>query len=172
MLDPGSGRQARETAVASLRLAMEAREDLEVFLELRGRSCHHTWRLLQQDATLERVTVLDTVGPLRDLIGTASIVVAPDPACPARSILPAAMCADTRNDELLQEGRTAVVPTEATPDSWCRVMIQLVEDPPLRQRIAVAAAASASEACRPETAIDAWITAFTASADPPAYPLG
>jgi len=179
VLDPGPTQASRYMIIDALQMTMDLREDLEVFLELRGRRAHRVWRMLQNDPALSQVTALDTLGPVRELVSAATIVAAPDPACPARTIVPAAMCggaaiicADTRNDELLREDETAVVPMESTPESWRDAMVRLLDDPPLRQRIARAGKVQATRACRPSAAIDAWVTGLSLSVDPPAYPLG
>ena len=92
VLDPGhAGKNAPELVEAITELTT-ARPDVEVFMELRGRSAHRWWRILNQHRLLERVSVLDHVGMLAPLAGRASIVLAPDPLASARSIIPTAMC--------------------------------------------------------------------------------
>ena len=178
MLDPGGSKKHGPQMIEVLAAVLEARSDLEVFLELRGPRANRLWKAADDLNILGSVTVLDRLGMLAPLVGGATIVAAPDPDGPARSLLPMAMCggaavvaASTVQDDLLVSNQTALLIEHPEPDSWVKAILGLLSDPATRQRISHAAAQTAREACRPDTAVAAWVTALTAAAEPAPYTL-
>jgi glycosyltransferase involved in cell wall biosynthesis len=172
ILDPGGPPREAQYLVGALGRVIEQRPDLEVFVELRSGASHRLWQMLQKSGLLDTVTVLDHVGALVPLVAKASVVVAPAPQGPARSLIPLSMCggaavvaASTACDELLIHNETALVLGPGDADTWAAALGALLSDPPLRQRLARTGRSRATDACREETALAAWITAITSSTE-------
>jgi glycosyltransferase involved in cell wall biosynthesis len=180
VLDPGAGRRRDASAVMeALKEVLAQRPDAEAFLELRGGASHRLWRIASKLDLLERVTVLDQVGTLGPLVAAATVVVAPDQAGPARTLIPMAMCggaavvaASTACEDLLVADETATIPDRLDAEGWTSAIGGLLSDPPHRQRLARAGKLLAQAECRPDTAIAAWATAIAASAEEVSYPVG
>ncbi len=178
VLDPGSRTRDAEYLVEAIAQLLLERPDLETFFELQGGSSQRLWRMLQQADLLERVTVLDQMGSLTPLVAESSILVAPDPSGPARSLIPLSMCggtavvaASSACEDLLVHNETALILNPGDSAAWAAALGSLLSDPPLRQRLAQTGRTHALKACRAETAIAAWITAITSSAEPAPYPI-
>ncbi len=178
VLDPGQAARDSEYIVDAVAHVTAQRPDVELFFELRGGSGHRLWKKLRQHRLLDRTTVLDHVGWLTPLVARASIVVAPDPSGPARSLLPLSMCggaavvaASDACEELLIHDDTSLVLTPGDARAWASALGSLLTDPALRQRLATSGSGRARIACRPDTAMAAWITAVTASVEPASYPI-
>ncbi len=178
MLDPGASRKTGPPMIEAVSEVLKSRPDLEAFLELRGPRAPRLWKEADRLHILDRVTVLDRVGMLAPLVGAATIVAAPDPEGPARSVLPMAMCggaalvADSHvQDDLLIANETAILVSQPESGPWCEAMSGLLADPATRQRISHAGARTARNACRPDTAMAAWVTALTAAAAPTPHAL-
>ncbi|MDP7029891.1 MAG: glycosyltransferase [Phycisphaerales bacterium] len=178
MLDPGGPRKHGAEMIEALASVLSTRPDLEAFLELRGPRAARLWKTADELGILERVTVLERVGMLAQLVGAATIVAAPDPDGPARSLLPTAMCggavvvADAHvQDELLVSNETAILLEQPASRPWSEAISGLLSDPGTRQEISHAGALSARAACRPDTALAAWVTALTAAAQPTPHTL-
>jgi len=181
VLDPGPGgkRKYATPLLEALAAVLKQRPDVEAFLELRGGTSHRLWRIVSKLGLCERVTVLGHVGMLGPLVAGATIVVSPDPTGPARTLIPMAMCggaamvcASSEWEDLLMPGQTAQVPASFDVVGWTAAIGELLADPPKRQAIAQAGERAARAECRPDTAIAAWITAITASAESVSYPVG
>lgn len=180
VLDPGPGKHKDAVPLLeALAAVLKQRPDVEAFLELRGGTSHRLWRIVSKLGLCERVTVLGHVGMLGPLVAGATILVSPDPAGPARTLIPMAMCggaaivcASSEWEDLLIPGQTAQVPASFDVTGWTAAIGGLLADPPTRQAIAQAGEQAAKAECRPDTAIAAWITAITASAESVSYPIG
>jgi hypothetical protein len=178
VLDPGhSGRQAAPLLEA-LSAVIRSRPDIEVILELQGGASHKYWKMIEQRGLLEHASVLDRVGTMGRLVAEATIVVAPDPSGPARSLIPIAMCggaavlaASNACEEFLEHDVTAILVDDGTAAGWESAMLEMITDPPTRQRLAHEGQRRAMEACRPDVAMDAWLTAITTTMEPEPYPL-
>lgn len=178
VLDPGRAKRHAEPLLDALASVLAARPDIEVFLELRGGSSHALWRMIQQRGLLEHVSVLDRVGTMGRLVAEATVVVVPDPSGPARTLIPIAMCggaamiaASNACEELLEHDATAVLLEGGDAQRWRGAMLALIADPPSRHRLAHEGQRRAVAACRPDGAMDAWLTAITTTMEPEPYPL-
>ena len=180
VLDPGPGKHKDAVSLLeALAAVLKQRPDAEAFLELRGGTSHRLWRIVSKLGLCERVTVLSHVGMLGPLVAGATIVVSPDPAGPARTLIPMAMCggaamvcASSEWEDLLIPDQTVQVPVSFDASGWAAAIGGLLADPLKRQAIAQAGEQAARVECRPDTAVAAWITAITASAESVLYPIG
>ena len=91
VLDPGDRPRLWDALLDALTTVLEARPDLECIMELRNRREHRLWRQLRQRELLSRISVESTAGPLESLVAAATMVVAPDPSMPCRTIISTAM---------------------------------------------------------------------------------
>lgn len=178
-LDPGSSLRQAGPLLDALRLTIDARPDIEAFLELRGGASHALWKMVKERGLLEHVSVLDRVGTMGRLVAEATIVVAADPEGPARTLIPLAMAggavviaASNACDELLEDNVTTRLVDVCDADRWHNTMIELITEPPLRQRLAYEGQRRAIVATRQDTAMDAWLTAFTTTMKSVTYPVG
>jgi len=179
VLDPGSRPRDWEPILHALTDVLESRPDLECFMELRSDRSHRLWRQLRQRGLLERVSVEPTAGPLEQLVAAATMVAAPDPAMPCRTIVSSSMAGgavllatSSQNDDLIRHGDTAVVVDEATGTAWTHAMESILQDPQRRHDLSRHAIAALEAAAHYETAMPAWITAIGSAAAPASYPLG
>lgn len=168
VLDPGPSTRHAGPLLDGLRVTIDARPDIEAFLELRGGASHTLWKMVKARGLLEHVSVLDRIGTMGRLVAEATIVVAPDPEGPARTVIPLAMAggaaviaASDRCEELLEDNVTARLIDVFDADRWHNAIIELIAEPPLRQRLAHEGQRRAIAATRQDTAMDAWITALT-----------
>ncbi len=178
VLDPGRSVRHAEPLLDALTSVLAARPDIEAFLELRGGASHKLWKMIERRGLLESVSVLDRVGTMGRLVAEATLVVAPDPSGPARSLIPIAMsggaaliAASNACEELLEHDVTAILVEDGEVDNWQSAMLDMSTDPPARLRIAHEGQRRALEACRPDVAMDAWVTAITTTMEPESYPL-
>ena len=179
MLDPGQSTRHAAPLLDALRSTLDARPDIEAFLELRGGASHTLWKMVKERGLLEHVSVLDRVGTMGRLVAEATIVVAADPDGPARTVIPLAMAggaaiiaASNACEELLEDDVTARLVDTCEAERWHNAMISLITEPPLRQQLAHEGQRRAQAATRHDTALDAWLTAFTTTMEPATYPIG
>ena len=179
VLDPGDRPRLWDALLDALTTVLEARPDLECIMELRNRREHRLWRQLRQRELLSRISVESTAGPLESLVAAATMVVAPDPSMPCRTIISTAMAggavllaASAKNDELIRDRDTAVVVDQGTATQWTEAMQMVLEDPQKRHDWSRHAIAAVSAACEPESTLAAWVTAVASATAPSSYAIG
>ena len=178
-LDPGSHAGGTTRTADILRRIAESRTDAELFVELKGGRSHQLWRQLHQQDLLDRVTVLDQVGVLGQLVAAATIVLAPDPSGPARSLLPLALAGDAAVitasvdcEDLLVPDETTILSDPQHPTHMADACLDLLESPSKRSTMADAGRRLARAACHPDECHAAWITACRSTMEPATYPIG
>lgn len=179
VLDPGDRPRLWTPLLDALANILDTRPDLECFMELRHRRSHRLWRQLRQRQLLTRISVEATAGPLESLVAAATMVIAPDPNMPCRTIMSTAMAggavllaASDQHDELIRDQDTAMVINPHTATAWREAMLMVLEDPQKRHDWSRHAIEAVSAACQPDAVMAAWVTAIASATAPNLYPLG
>lgn len=138
--------------------------NMHIFLELHGSNSHKVWKQVQQLVMQDRVTCLDNIGELRQVVADADLLVLPSTSMPLRTVLLEAMaqgvpiaCVEIPGFDMLINEETALF----SSGGWDTTFSLLLDDTTISTQLADNSFALISKKHCSSVQIAAFEAAFT-----------